>query len=181
LGPTPAPADGFPRPFGSYLLLSAFAKGGMGEVYLAKTGGIEGIERVCVLKKLRPDFGDNKEYVNRFLDEARLVVQLSHANIAHVFDVGRVGNEYYLAMEYVSGVSLKALMARAFERGQPVPPDVALYVLCEVLLGLDYAHRLEHPVSGQPLHLVHRDISPHNVMVSYEGEVKLIDFGLAES
>ena len=115
----PALADGYPRAFGSYVLLTAFAQGGMGEVYLAKTGGIEGIERICVLKKLRPDFGSNQEYVNRFLDEARLVVQLNHANIAHVFDVGRVGSEYYLAMEYVSGVSLKGLMSRAFESGAP--------------------------------------------------------------
>src|SRR5690606_9297903 len=143
------------------------------------TGGLEGIERICVLKKLRPDFGNNQEYVNRFLDEARLVVQLNHANIAHVFDVGRVGGEYYLAMEYVSGVSLKGVMARAFERGAPLPPAVALFALSEALEALDYAHRLEHPVTGQALHLVHRDISPHNIMVSYEGEVKLIDFGLA--
>src|SRR5690606_23825668 len=128
-GAAPALSDGYPRPFGAYVLLTAFAHGGMGEVYLAKTGGLEGIERICVLKNLRPDFGNNQEYVNRFLDEARLVVQLNHANIAHVFDVGRVGGEYYLAMEYVSGVSLKGVMARAFERGAPLPPAVALFAL----------------------------------------------------
>jgi serine/threonine-protein kinase len=177
----PTVPAGFPRPFGSYTLLNAFAHGGMGEVYLAKTGGIEGIERLCVVKKLRPDVGHNAEYANRFLDEARLAVQLNHANVAHVFDVGKVGDELYLAMEFVSGVSLRALLARCFEQGAMLPEAVALFVLSETLEALDYAHRSEHPMTGRPLNLVHRDVSPHNVMVSYEGEVKLIDFGLAAS
>ena len=175
------PAEGFPRRFGSYVLLNAFAHGGMGEVYLAKHGGIEGIDRLCVLKKLRPDFTQNEEYVRRFIDEARVVVQLNHANICHVFDVGRVGSEYYLAMEYVSGVNVRALGHRAQERGQRLPENVALYIASEVLEALDYAHRHAHPLTGKPLHLVHRDVSPQNVMVNYEGEVKLIDFGLAAS
>jgi serine/threonine protein kinase len=174
-------SEEFPKPFGPYVLLSAFAHGGMGEVYLAKSGGIAGIDRLCVLKKLRPDFTQNEEYVNRFLDEARLVVQLNHANVANVFDVGKVGREYYLAMEYVSGVTIRALMSRALEAGTQVPTDAALWMMCEALEALDYAHRLEHQVTGKPLNLVHRDVSPHNIMCSYEGEVKLIDFGLAHS
>jgi serine/threonine protein kinase len=174
-------SDGFPRTFGPYALLSAFAHGGMGEVYLAKAGNIEGIERLCVLKKLRNDLVQNEEYVKRFLDEARLVVQLNHANIAHVFDVGKVGAEYYLAMEYVSGVSLKELAVRELDSAKATPADVAVLLMAEALEGLDYAHRLEHPATGKPLNLVHRDVSPHNIMVSYEGEAKLIDFGLAAS
>lgn len=175
------PTEGFPRRFGPYLLLNAFAHGGMGEVYLAKHGSIEGIDRLCVLKKLRPDFTRNEEYVRRFIDEARVVVQLNHANICHVFDVGRVEHEYYLAMEYVSGVNLRVLHQRAAASGSRVPEAVALWLIAEMLEALDYAHRHTHPMTGQPLHLVHRDVSPQNVMVNYEGEIKLIDFGLAAS
>ena len=106
-------ANGFPRPFGNYLLLAAFAQGGMGELFLAMNGSIAGAFRLCVVKKLRPDLTNDKEYVNRFVDEAKVVVQLNHANISHVFDIGRIEGQYYLAMEYVSGVSVKKLMGRA--------------------------------------------------------------------
>ena len=171
----------YPIPFGSYLLLDAFAHGGMGEVYLAKTGGIEGIERICVVKKLRADVTKNNEYVNRFLDEARVVVNLNHANICHVFDAGVVGDEYYLAMEYISGVNLRDIQKQAYELQRCLSPGVVIWMVACVLEGLDYAHRHCHPLTGKPLHLVHRDISPQNMMVSFEGEVKLIDFGLAAS
>jgi len=153
----------------------------MGEVYLAKTGGIEGIERVCVVKKLRADVTKNREYVNRFLDEARVVVNLNHANICHVFDAGVVGNEYYLAMEYISGVNLRDIQKQAYELQRCLAPGVVIWMIAAVLEGLDYAHRHCHPLTAQPMHLVHRDISPQNIMVSYEGEVRLIDFGLAAS
>ncbi|MCP4499804.1 MAG: serine/threonine protein kinase [Deltaproteobacteria bacterium] len=178
----PAPRkDEFPRHFGKYALLNAFAQGGMGEVYLAKSGGTAGIDRLCVLKKLRQDVNSNQEYVRRFIDEARLVVQLNHAKICHVFDVGRVGHEYFLAMEYVSGVNLRKLQNRSIARSNPISVPLALFIVREVLEALDYAHRVCHPLTGQPLNLVHRDVSPQNVMLNYEGEVKLIDFGLAES
>jgi len=184
-GARATPAE-FPRPFGAYMLLSSFAHGGMGEVYLAKSGGIRGIDRLCVLKKLRPDVNANEEYVRRFLDEARVVVQLSHPHIAHVFDVGKVGRENYLAMEYISGANLKEIHARTLARSTPekpvrFPPGLALHVIVQTLDALDYAHRQAHPLTGAPLHVVHRDVSPQNVMVSYEGDVKLIDFGLAAS
>lgn len=171
----------FPRAFGGYALLAKFAQGGMGEVFLAKSGGVAGIDRLCVLKKLRGDVTKNEEYVRRFLDEARVAVQLNHANISHIFDVGQVRDEYFLAMEYVSGVNLRKLLTRAGERAVVVDEDVALYIVRETLEALDYAHRHRHPLTGKPLNLVHRDVSPQNVMLNYEGEVKLIDFGLAES
>lgn len=153
----------------------------MGQVFLAQSGGLQGLEKLCVVKKLRADLTENREYVRRFLDEARVVVQLNHANICHVFDVGCVGQEYYLAMEYVAGINLRALFHRAREKKQPLPESIALFALREVLEALDYAHRLVHPLTGQSLRLVHRDVSPQNVMLSYEGETKLIDFGLAAS
>ncbi|MBI1949679.1 MAG: protein kinase [Deltaproteobacteria bacterium] len=173
--------NGFPRPFGSYLLLAAFAQGGMGELMLAMNGSIAGAFRLCVVKKLRADLTNDKEYVNRFVDEAKVVVQLNHANISHVFDIGRIEGQYYLAMEYVSGISVKRLMARAAELGTIIPEDIALYIARGVLDALDYAHQHTHPISGEALHVVHRDVSPQNVLVSWGGEVKLIDFGLALS
>ncbi|HEY4221742.1 MAG TPA: serine/threonine-protein kinase, partial [Myxococcota bacterium] len=187
--PSPSPSDlwitgeqnGFPRPFGNYLLLAAFAQGGMGELFLAMNGSIAGAFRLCVVKKLRPDLTNDREYVNRFIDEARVVVQLNHANISHVFDIGRIEGQYYLAMEYVSGVSLKRLMSRALELGTEIPEDIAIFAARAVLEALDYAHRHTHPLTGEALHVVHRDVSPQNVLVSWAGEIKLIDFGLALS
>ena len=181
--------DELPRAFGSYLLLQNFARGGMGDVYLAKSGGIAGLERTCVVKKLRAELSQDREYVTRFVDEARVVVTLNHANICNVFDVGRVGREtelgvveeYYLAMEYVSGRDLRTLQDRCRKRGRVIDPTTVVHLVAEVLKALDYAHRRRHPVSGEPLNLVHRDVSPQNVLVSYEGEIKLIDFGLAAS
>jgi serine/threonine-protein kinase len=168
-----------PRPFGPYLLVSSIARGGMGEVFLARSGGgvgLESLQKHCVVKTLRPHLTDDREYVTRFLDEARVVVQLNHRNICHVFDVGLVGERYYLAMELVAGQDLRALA----DATGPMDPALAVHIIAETLEALDYAHRLAD-VHGAPLKLVHRDVSPQNIMVSYEGEVKLIDFGLAQS
>ena len=178
----PSSLDGARAPivFGNYLLLQAFARGGMGEVYLAKSGAILGAEKYCVVKKLRPELMKDREYVARFIDEARIVVQLSHANICQVFDVGRVADEYYLAMEYVSGRDVRSLLVRAVEQGLVLDEASILQLIAETLSALDYAHR-RTTATGESLHLVHRDVSPQNVMVSFEGDVKLIDFGLASS
>ncbi len=173
-------ATDFPAPFGHYLLLHPLARGGMGNVFLAKTGGMMGIEKHCVVKTLRSRFTGDPEYVQRFVDEARVVVQLSHRNICPVFDVGRVGNSYYLAMELVIGRDVRTVHTGLLENGRHMPEACALHIVCEMLDALDYAHRHADPVSGEPLRLVHRDVSPQNVMINVEGEVKLIDFGLAE-
>ena len=170
----------FPAPFGHYLLLHPLARGGMGNVFLAKTGGMMGIEKHCVVTTLRSRFTGDPEYVQRFVDEARVVVQLSHRNICPVFDVGRVGNSYYLAMELVIGRDVRTVHTELLQHGRHMPEACALHIVCEMLDALDYAHRHADPVSGEPLRLVHRDVSPQNVMINIEGEVKLIDFGLAE-
>jgi serine/threonine protein kinase len=175
------PGAAYPRAFGEYLLLTSFGRGGMGEVYLAKKAQIEGIDHLCVLKRLRSDLGEEEEYVRRFIDEARLVVQLNHGNICHVFDVGRVGPDHFLAMEYIPGVNLRTITDRLATEGEGLAAGLALYLATEVLDALDYAHRFKDRVSGETINLVHRDVSPHNVMVSFEGETKLIDFGLAAS
>lgn len=179
--PDRAPPQRYPQHFGPYLLLSRLARGGMGDVSLAKVGSVAGIERLCVVKSIRANLLGDDEYVRRFIDEARTVVQLAHRNICPVLDVGAVGAQYYLAMELIAGRDLRSMQERAKQQGRELPPALALHVVGDVLEALDYAHRLVDARTGEPLGIVHRDVSPQNVMVSFEGEVKLIDFGLATS
>jgi serine/threonine-protein kinase len=170
-----------PRRLGDYLLLERLARGGMSEVWLAKQAAMTAVEKFCIVKTIRPHLTSNREYNARFIDEARTVVQLSHRNICQVFDVGLVVDQYYLAMELVAGYDFRTLFERAAAAGTVVDERVALHLLCEMLEALDYAHRLCDVATGEPLRLVHRDVSPHNALVNLEGEVKLIDFGLAQS
>jgi eukaryotic-like serine/threonine-protein kinase len=172
---------GFPRPFGPYVLLSSYGRGGMGEVFLAVRRHIEGIDQLCVLKTLRRDVSKDKSYVRRFLDEARVVVRMNHRNICSVFEVGQIGDEYFMAMEHIEGVNLRELLTVLSTRGEPLERPLALHIMSEVCEALSYAHALCEPMTGEPLKLVHRDVSPHNVMIGFDGRVKLIDFGLAES
>lgn len=166
-----------PRAFGGYTLLRTLGEGGMGEVFLARRE-LGSLTKLCVIKTLKDIHARNSEYISRFLDEARVVVQLSHKNICHVFDVGKIDGRHYLAMEHVAGTTLSALRSRL---DGPLPDAICHHVVGEVLDALDYAHRFEDPVTGAALAIVHRDVSPQNVMISFDGDVKLIDFGLAES
>jgi serine/threonine protein kinase len=159
----------------------------MGEVFLARKLGTGGFERDVALKTVLPVLTGHRKaetFLKGFVDEARVVVTLNHANICSVFDVGRVPgatgpaaavDEYYLAMEYVAGTDLRTLHDRWRQRSLIPDAAVIVHIVCEVLKALDYAHRRRHPVTGEPLQLVHRDVSPQNVLVSYEGEIKLID------
>ena len=165
--------DKFPRKFGKYHLLGPLAQGGMGALYLAATGD-RGLERLLVIKTVLPHLAD-AEYVSRFRDEAKVVVKLSHGNLIPVFDAGQVGGELFLAMDFVEGKDLRAMWNRCAKKQVAFPVDVAVYIIKELCRGLGYAH------SYGDLHLVHRDVSPPNVLVSYTGEVKLTDFGLAAS
>src|SRR5919106_184650 len=169
-GPLP---DQFPRKFGKYHLLAPLAQGGMGALYLAVTGD-RGLERLMVIKTVLPHLAD-AEYVARFRDEAKVVVKLSHGNLIPVFDAGVVGGELFLAMDFVEGRDLRAVWNRCAKKQVAFPIDVAVYIVKELCRGLAYAHAFPD------LNLVHRDISPPNVLVSYSGEVKLTDFGLASS
>ncbi len=163
----------YPRKFGKYHLLAPLAQGGMGALYLAVTGD-RGLERMMVIKTVLPHLAD-AEYVARFRDEAKVVVKLSHGNLIPVFDAGLVGGELFLAMDFVEGRDLRAVWNRCAKKQVAFPIDVAVYIVKELCRGLAYAH------SFPDLNLVHRDISPPNVLVSYTGEVKLTDFGLASS
>jgi serine/threonine protein kinase len=163
----------YPRKFGKYHLLAPLAQGGMGALYLAVTGD-RGLERMMVIKTVLPHLAD-AEYVARFRDEAKVVVKLSHGNLIPVFDAGLVGGELFLAMDFVEGRDLRAVWNRCAKKQVAFPIDVAVYIVKELCRGLAYAH------SFPDLNLVHRDVSPPNVLVSYTGEVKLTDFGLASS
>ena len=176
----PIVSDFEPRPFGKYFLTDKIAIGGMAEIYKAKTFGVDGFEKVLAIKKILPHYSADKEFITMLTDEAKLVVNLSHTNIVQVYDLGRVGNDYFISMEYVDSVNLRELTVRASELRLPIPMPVALYVMAEVCKGLDYAHS-RRDSQGQPLGIVHRDMSPQNVLVSFEGEVKIVDFGIAKA
>jgi len=170
----PGHAEGFPQVFGKYVLLRPMARGGMGELFLAAAGETGGFEKLCVVKKVLQSLADAGVH-RRFLDEAKVVVRLNHANLVQVFDAGKVDEEYYLAMELVEGKDLRAVWNRCAQLHRRIPVDVAIFVMREVLRGLDYVH------DAMDLNLVHRDISPPNILVGYRGDVKLTDFGLAKS
>src|SRR5215470_12833953 len=163
----------FPRKFGKYHLLSPLAQGGMGALYLAVTGDT-GLEKLCVIKTVLPHLADS-EYVARFRDEAKVVVKLSHGNLVPVFDAGQVGGEMFVAMDFIEGKDLRAVWNRCARKGVAFPVDIAVQIVKELCRGLTYAHGFGD------LKLVHRDVSPPNVLISFAGEVKLTDFGLASS
>ncbi len=165
--------EGFPRRFGGYVLVKPLARGGMGALYLALHGQ-RGMEKLCVVKTALPHLIE-KGYLQRFKDEAKVVVRLSHGNLVGVFDAGQVKGEIYLGMEFVEGKDLRAVWNRCAQKGMAFPLPVAVHIVKELVRGLGYAHTFEG------LKLVHRDVSPPNVLLSYSGEVKLTDFGLATS
>jgi serine/threonine-protein kinase len=176
---SPIPEPRLPKVFGRYLLLRRLSRGGMGEIFLAKSG-LAGFEKLCVIKKVLPHLGADRDFIRRFVDEAQVAIKLNHGNIAQVFEVGMAEGEYFLALEYVEGRDLRRTITRMTERGVRMPVDLALMAMRDVASGLAYAHR-KPDAEGKPLHLVHCDVSPPNVIVSFEGEVKVIDFGIAKS
>lgn len=168
-----------PQVFGRYLLVQRLSRGGMGEIFLARHG-LSGFEKLCVIKKVLPHLSEDEQFISRFIDEAQVAIKLQHGNIAQVFEVGRVDDQYFLALEYVEGRDLRRTLSVLEERNQRFPVDLALLIARDVASGLSYAHRRVDDV-GNSLRLVHCDISPPNVMVSFEGESKIIDFGIAKS
>ncbi len=169
-----------PIPFGKYYLLDRINIGGMAEVWRAKTFGESGFEKLVAIKRILPNIAEDEEFITMFIDEAKITVQLTHANIAQVFDLGRIGESYFIAMEYVAGRDLRAIFDRGRKRGEPAPIALTCYAIAKMCEGLDYAHR-KRDAAGRDLHIVHRDVSPQNCLISYEGEVKVIDFGIAKA
>jgi serine/threonine protein kinase/tetratricopeptide (TPR) repeat protein len=166
--------------YGKYQLLDLLARGGMAEVYRAKSHGVEGFEKVLVIKRILPELGENPEFVEMFINEAKIAVTLSHANVVQVFDLGRADGTYFIAMEYVAGSDLATVLTRGKRLGRQLPQELAVYVVSELAKALDYAHR-RRDAQLRPLNIVHRDVSPQNILISFEGEVKLTDFGIAKA
>jgi serine/threonine protein kinase len=175
-------ASGVPKEdtYGPYKLLERVAVGGMAEVFRAKRSGVEGFEKIVAVKRILPHLSDNKEFVDMFVDEAKLVAGLTHPNIVQIFDLGKIDKTYYIAMEYVPGKDLRTILRCARERGLRLPLDLSVLVVSRVCAALEYAHRARDD-QGRAMRIVHRDISPQNILISFEGDVKLTDFGIAKA
>lgn len=165
---------------GNYTLLEKIAQGGMAQVFKAKTVDPAGIERLVVIKRILPHISLQPEYVEMLIDEAKIAVHFTHGNIAQVYDLGRVGQDYFIVMEYVDGRTFSQINRALIERHQRMPLDILLYCFSELCQGLSYIHRKTGP-TGKHLGVVHRDVSPQNIILSYAGNVKVIDFGVAKA
>lgn len=169
-----------PTRFGKYLLLEKLATGGMAQLYRAKIIGVEGFEKFIAIKQILPHLAHEEELITSFIDEAKLAALLNHQNIVQIYDFGSMENSYFITMEYLFGKDLRAVNAKAKEKGSPVSLENALYLVSKVCAGLDYAHKLKD-FQGKSLNIIHRDISPQNVFLTYEGDVKIVDFGIAKA
>jgi serine/threonine protein kinase len=165
---------------GRYQIVERIATGGMAEVYLAVHGELAGFRTPVVLKKVLPHLANNPQFIDMFLDEARIASMLDHPNVVRIYEVGRSGSEYFLAMELVQGKSLSAVLRRAHEGECRLDARLAAFIVAQAAAGLHHAHNLTDPL-GNPLGLVHRDVSPQNILISFEGSVKVIDFGIARA
>jgi serine/threonine protein kinase len=167
------------KTFGKYILTDRIGKGGMAEIFRAKVQGASGFEKEVVIKRMLPALCDDPGFTHMMVREAKILVTLRHQNIVQVYELGEVDGRYYIAMEYIHGRDLRAVLARCVEKNRAFPVGLASLVVLEVLRALEYAYRVPHK-DGRPLELVHRDVSPTNLMVSFEGEVKVLDFGIAK-
>jgi serine/threonine-protein kinase len=177
---TTAAPTALPRSFGRYALFDFIGKGGMAEIYLARQKTELGATRLCVVKQILPALAGDPRFSEMLVHEAKLAARLSHANVVQVFDLGRADERLFIAMEYVEGFDLNDLLRRCSRAKVPLPFELAVHVVREALRGLDYAHRRTDD-EGKPLGIVHRDVSPSNLLVSFEGEVKVCDFGIARA
>ncbi len=169
-----------PRAFGPYLLLRRLAVGGMAEVYVARARGISGFEKLVAIKVIHPRYSEDEHFIKLLVEEAKISVLLTHVNVGQIFDLGVVDDTYYIALEYIEGADAYRMQRKASDAGVTLPIDVCTFIAAEVCHGLDYAHR-KRDADGKPLGIVHRDISPQNVLVSFAGEVKIVDFGIAKA
>jgi len=163
-----------------YRVIDKLESGGMAEVFRAESSGLEGFRKQVAIKRVLPHLGRNAKFISMFLDEARLSAQLSHSNCVQVFDIGVRDDAYFIVMEFVDGANLKSIATSMQNKGRTFPIPVAAYIAHEICKGLSYAHEMTDR-SGVPLQLVHRDVSPPNVLVTKHGEVKIVDFGLAKA
>ncbi len=168
------------RKLGPYELVAPLAEGGMAEIFVARRAGIGGFEKQVALKVIHPNLGSDPAFVRMLVEEAKISVLLQHANIVQTYDLGCVDEEYYIAMELIDGVDLFKLLRKASDKNLDFPFEIAAFIAHEVALGLDYAHRRTDD-HGRPLNIIHRDVSPQNVLVSRDGAIKIVDFGIAKA
>lgn len=166
--------------FGQYILLEKVGSGGMAELFKAKKLGIAGFERVLAIKRILHHLSSDEEFIDMFIAEAKLVARLSHKNIAQVYDFGKIGQSYFIAMEYIRGIDLRGILKRCKERNIRLPVALAVFIAKEVASALSYAHRQKDNM-GRNLNIIHRDVSPQNILISYDGDVKVVDFGIAKA
>lgn len=170
-----------PEKYGKYLLLDRIARGGMAELYRGKIVGAQGFEKIVAIKKILPHLVDQEEFVKAFIDEARLAAFLQHPNIVQIYDFGEMAETYFISMEYLAGVDLKTVLKKAKDESKPLKLALSLfYILPQICYGLQYAHNIKD-FSGEPLCIIHRDLGPQNIFITYNGEIKLIDFGIAKA
>ena len=167
--------------FGKYILLEKIAMGGMAEIYLARNSGASGVSKFFAIKRILPHFTEQTEFIDMFKDEANIAVQLSHANIGAIYEFDVEKGMFYLAMDYIEGRNLRQILNKMKKSGLTFTIEQVLYIVKEVASGLDAAHRCIDSKTGKPLNIIHRDMSPQNVMISFEGEVKIVDFGIAKA
>jgi len=167
--------------FGRYEILGRLAFGGMAEIFLAReSSATAGASRHIVIKRVLPNVADDDKFIEMFLNEARLAIQLNHPNICHIYEFGDLEDSYFIAMEWIDGVPLGKLIRRARKKGDGVPVEIAVRIGAQIAGSLHYAHRAKDAL-GRPMNIVHRDVTPHNLMVAYDGQVKLLDFGIAKA
>lgn len=164
-----------------YRVVEKLESGGMAEVFRAESEGLQGFRKQVAIKRVLPNLSSKKKFISMFLDEARLSAQLSHSNCVQVFDIGVGDNAYFIVMEFVDGANLKSIIDHIKKSGRDFPVEAAVYISLELCKGLSYAHELTDSVTGAALHIVHRDMSPPNVLITKFGEVKIVDFGLAKA
>ncbi|MDI7269433.1 MAG: serine/threonine-protein kinase, partial [Myxococcota bacterium] len=164
--------------FGKHVLLERIAAGGMAEIFKAKSFGVEGFEKIVAIKRILPHVANDRAFIEMFINEAKILSALSHSSICQIFELGEIDGAFFISMEYISGKSLQTVLQLFRKHGRTMPLTMAAFVTSRVCEGLDYVYH-KVGLGGRPLHVVHRDVSPHNILASYEGGVKLIDFGIA--
>ncbi len=176
----PEPSSGTPTRIGRYEVIAHLATGGMAQIYLARQSGLGSFERHVVLKTILPERANDHRFITMFLDEAKLAATLNHQNVAQVYEVDQVDGAYFMAMEYVHGENARAILEACIRRGWTIPLELALMIVSGAAAGLHHAHERKGK-TGQPLNIVHRDVTPANIMVGFDGSIKVLDFGIAKA
>jgi eukaryotic-like serine/threonine-protein kinase len=169
-----------PRQFGKYRIIAHLATGGMAEIFLASQSSLAGFEKLVVVKRILSHLAQEEHFVQMFLDEAKIAAVLNHPNVVQIFDLGKINNQYFIAMEYLSGESLSLLVKTCRQKKLPFPPELAAGIIMQAAEGLHHAHTMTGH-DGKPMNIVHRDVSPQNIFVLYDGGVKVVDFGIAHA